>query len=76
MTDLGLPGMSGDRLAAEARRMNANLKIIFATGADGAPVIPGETGTENAITLRKPYDGASLDLVLRAAGDRRGRRNR
>lgn len=45
---------------SEARRVKPDLKVIFATGAEGV------------IMLQKPYDTAALDMILRAAGERRG----
>jgi signal transduction histidine kinase/DNA-binding response OmpR family regulator len=71
MTDLGLPGMSGGRLAAEACRLKPELKVIFATGADGMPSGEGELAAERAVMLSKPYDPRSLDAALRIAGERR-----
>jgi CheY-like chemotaxis protein len=71
MTDIGLPGMSGSRLAAEARRTRPGLKVIFATGADGPASADGAAGPEGAFVLRKPYDSAALNSVLRSAGERR-----
>jgi CheY-like chemotaxis protein len=72
MTDVGLPDMSGDRLAAEVRRTSPAIKVIFATGADRPPADAGAPSAEPAYVLRKPYDAAALDAVLRAAGERRG----
>jgi signal transduction histidine kinase/DNA-binding response OmpR family regulator len=71
MTDLGLPGMSGGRLAAEACRLKPELRVIFATGADGMPSGEGELAAERAVMLHKPYDPRSLDAALRVAGERR-----
>lgn len=72
VTDLGLPGMSGSRLAAEALRLNPGLKVIFATGADDGARKDREPAADAAIMLRKPYDILALDAALRAAGERRG----
>jgi signal transduction histidine kinase/PAS domain-containing protein len=77
LTDVGLPDMSGTQLAAAARRAAPGLKIIFATGADGVPLKPGELNSgldpyAGVFLLRKPYDADALDRVLRAAGERRG----
>ena len=71
LTDLGLPGMSGGRLAAEACRRRPELKVIFATGADG-PATAGELPRDRGVMLRKPYDADALDAALRVAGERRG----
>jgi len=71
MTDLGLPGMSGGRLAAEACRLQPDLRVIFATGGDARPFKEGELAPDQAIMLNKPYDAAALDAALRFAGERR-----
>jgi signal transduction histidine kinase/DNA-binding response OmpR family regulator len=71
MTDLGLPGMSGGRLAAEACRLKPDLKVIFATGGDGAAATDGELARDRAIMLHKPYDSFALNAALRLAGERR-----
>jgi signal transduction histidine kinase len=70
MTDIGLPGMSGDTLAAEARRLKPHLKVIFASGADEVPRGACDADEEAIIMLRKPYDAESLDSVLQAAAER------
>ena len=69
MTDIGLPGMSGGMLAAHARRTKPDLEVIFATGAEAPPDDGPEAGT--VLMLRKPYDTAALDALLRIAGERR-----
>lgn len=71
MTDLGLPGMSGGRLALEACRLKPALKVIYATGADGCNRSESEPAAEAVATLYKPYNVAGLDSALRAAGERR-----
>jgi CheY-like chemotaxis protein len=71
MTDIGLPGMSGNRLAAEVRRKSPELTVIYATGGDGAPSSDDELLAEGVLVLRKPYDAAALDRILRAANGRR-----
>ena len=71
MTDLGLPGMSGDTLAVEARRLNPDLVVIFASGADEVPRRAMGADDEEVFMLRKPYDGESLESVLQAASERR-----
>ena len=71
VTDIGLPGMSGDILAAEARRFKPDLRVIFASGADEVPQGALGTDDEEIMMLRKPYDAQSLDSVLQAATERR-----
>jgi PAS domain S-box-containing protein len=57
-TDLGLPGMSGEALAAKARALRPELKLVFATG-QAPPDDPGD-----AVWLGKPYDSAALSRAL------------
>lgn len=64
VTDVGLPGMSGDVFAAEALAVHPSLRIVFATGLDHIPD-PGED--RGPVLLRKPYDAATLEAALRAA---------
>jgi PAS domain S-box-containing protein len=65
MTDLGLPGMSGDVFAAEARAIQPELRIVFATGSALAPHVTGDGITP--VLLLKPYDRAGLVAALAAA---------
>jgi CheY-like chemotaxis protein len=58
ITDVQLPGMSGDMLAAEARVLAPGIRIVFATGK-------GEVNNwPDAVVLRKPYDLTALAAVL------------
>jgi len=66
ITDLGLPGMSGDVFAAEARAVQADLRIVFATGSALAPQTVGDGSAP--VLLLKPYDRAGLVAALAAAG--------
>ncbi|WP_036167336.1 PAS domain S-box protein [Massilia sp. 9096] len=60
ITDVQLPGMSGDLLAAQARTLAPGIRIVFATGK-------GEVNNwPDAVVLRKPYNLASLMNVLAA----------
>ncbi|WP_288378828.1 PAS domain S-box protein [uncultured Massilia sp.] len=58
ITDVQLPGMSGDTLAAQARSKVPGMRIVFATGNGEVANWP------DAIVLRKPYDLASLVKAL------------
>jgi PAS domain S-box-containing protein len=65
ITDIGLPGMNGHELVAEARRRHGPIRVLFLTGYD-------RTGPMNAtgadpITryLDKPYDPADLAQAVR-----------
>jgi CheY-like chemotaxis protein len=64
VTDVGLPGMSGDVFAAEARAMQPSLRIVFATGLDR---IPDPREGAGPVLLRKPYDADALEEALNAA---------
>ena len=58
ITDVLLPGMSGDLLAAQARTLAPSIRIVFATGK-------GEVNNwPDAVVLRKPYDLATLTAAL------------
>jgi DNA-binding response OmpR family regulator len=65
VTDVGLPGVSGDVFAAEARAMRPSLRIVFATGMGHIPD-PG-LGGGGPVLLRKPYDAQSIEAALKAA---------
>lgn len=65
VTDLGLPGVSGEVFAAEARAMQPGLRIVFATGSALAPHVVGDGITP--VLLLKPYDGHGLATALAAA---------
>jgi len=59
ITDVQLPGMSGDALAAQARSKLPGIRIVFATGNGEVANWP------DAVVLRKPYD---LQSLVRALG--------
>jgi len=67
LTDLGLPGMTGEQLAAEVQRQFANLPVIIASGY-------GKSNTDPAGLrfIGKPYSSIdlqqALDEVARKAG--------
>ena len=64
VTDVGLPGVSGDVFAAEARAVQPSLRIVFATGLDRIPDSGEDIGP---VLLRKPYDADALETALKAA---------
>jgi DNA-binding response OmpR family regulator len=66
VTDVGLPGMSGDVFAAEARAVQPSLRIVFATGLDRISD-PGDGDGAGPVLLRKPYDADALEAALHAA---------
>jgi len=60
LTDLGLPGMSGQELAKQARLLYPAMRIILASGQAQA------AGTAADALLLKPYSMASLEAVVLA----------
>ncbi|MGI4814355.1 MAG: PAS domain S-box protein [Janthinobacterium lividum] len=60
ITDLGLPGMSGQELARRARQLRPHIGVVFASGSDIDPQMP------DVFALRKPYDSLSIEGALRA----------
>jgi CheY-like chemotaxis protein len=65
LTDLGLPGMSGEELASRARSHFPDLPIVIASGyGRGA-------GTGDGIQfISKPYSAVDLQQALETARDR------
>lgn len=65
LTDMGLPGMDGRRLAEAARRLRPGLRVLFVTGEAGDPADEGPLppGTEVA---GKPISLDALAAKVRA----------
>jgi len=61
ITDLGLPDMSGERLAASLRSRSPGLPILFATGRgrEDEPLLTGPSGY-----LAKPFTMKTLAAAL------------
>jgi DNA-binding response OmpR family regulator len=66
VTDIGLPGVSGDVFAAEARAARPDLRIVLATGLDSIKDSKELTGGPKVI--RKPYSWESLAAAPDGAG--------
>ena len=64
MTDINLPDMSGEVLAAEARALHPQIKIVFVTGR--SDIRDPETSGLDPYLLRKPYDLAAIEALLDA----------
>jgi CheY-like chemotaxis protein len=61
VTDMVMPGMSGQELAARATRERPDLKVLFVSGYVGDAVqVPGEVLAEGRF-LQKPF---TLDSLL------------
>jgi len=52
LTDLGLPGMSGEELGSRVREAWPHIAIVFATGMNHAPDLPGAA---TVALLTKPF---------------------
>ena len=63
ITDVGLPGMDGHRLAAEARRRRPGLKVLFLSGYDRSGAL--SSTDRRTAHLGKPYQESDLLSVLR-----------
>lgn len=66
ITDLGLPGVSGEAFAEQARELRPDIGVVFATGDDQVSFAAGEGAP--AFLLRKPYDSAGLLAALKSVG--------
>lgn len=68
IVDIGLPDKKGDVLAAELRKLRADLPIIVATG-HSSDFLPKELiGAEKVAVLGKPYDLKDLQAALASVG--------
>jgi CheY-like chemotaxis protein len=66
LTDIGLPDMSGEDLAVEARRRHPGLRIVFASGDTSGIGAGAAAQLADAIALGKPYDQEGLAAALQA----------
>jgi len=62
VTDVGLPGQSGDVFAAEARALRPGLRLVFATGLDTVKQVGADD--YGPTVLRKPYTWEALAAAL------------
>ncbi len=67
VTDVKLPGMSGEDLAASAAQRRPGLGVVFATGYQMAPNAGRHAGLQGAVVLQKPYDERSIGSALKKA---------
>jgi signal transduction histidine kinase len=69
-TDIGLPGMNGRKLAAEARRLRPWLKVLYTTGYAGvAPSGEERLEAANAPLVQKPFTRELVAERVRLALD-------
>ena len=66
LTDLGLPGMNGAQLVAEARKLRPGLAVIVASGYS-ANSGPRDGALDNTYSLGKPFDLAQLKTAIERA---------
>ena len=64
MTDINLPDLSGEVLAAEARALHPQIKVVFVTGR--SDIRDPKTSGLDPHVLRKPYDLAAIEALLDA----------
>ena len=63
LTDLGLPGMSGEELASQVRRQFPLLPVVIASGY-GRPGLQGGASGDNLQFIAKPYSSIDLQQAL------------
>ena len=63
ITDVGLPGMSGDSLAAQVRRRWPSVQVVIASGRSADQQDPGSL-VEGVDWLEKPYAAPDLMRLL------------
>ena len=66
-TDVGLPGMNGRDLAAEARRRRPNLRVLYTTGHTSNAIIHHGALDHGVHLLTKPFSVALLAAKVREA---------
>ncbi|HLH56174.1 MAG TPA: response regulator [Verrucomicrobiae bacterium] len=77
LTDMVMPGgMMGTDVAAELRRSNPELKVIFTTGYSPGVVGSRYSLEEGVNFLPKPYSPTKLAAVIRACLDKPGNNSR
>ena len=60
-TDIGLPGMRGDALAARVRQRFPEMPVVFVTGYDDAPQLDGRVAY-----VAKPFGRAEVERAMAA----------
>jgi CheY-like chemotaxis protein len=65
-TDIVLPGMSGPELAARARDLRPDIKVLFTTGYTGDMIVRHQLAANSEEVLSKPYSSAELASKLAA----------
>lgn len=68
LTDLGLPGMSGEELAAEVRRQFPRLPVVIASGYGRSGAQGAAMQADGVQFVSKPYSSIDLQQALDHAG--------
>jgi CheY-like chemotaxis protein len=66
LTDIGLPGKSGRELAEEARKLRADIPILFATGYGDRHEELAKRFEHRAAVVAKPFDLRRLATALQS----------
>ena len=64
VTDIGLPDLAGDVLAAECRSASPHLPVIFATGHNTGPAPDGPLPHPPTLRLAKPFQMQELEMAI------------
>jgi FixJ family two-component response regulator len=64
LTDLGLPGMSGEELASEVRRRFPRLPVVIASGYGRSGAQAAGMQAEGLQFISKPYSSIDLQQAL------------
>jgi CheY-like chemotaxis protein len=64
LTDLGLPGMSGEELASEVRRRFPRLPVVIASGYGRSGAQAAGMQAEGLQFIAKPYSSIDLQQAL------------
>ena len=68
-TDVRLPGMNGDELAHEARRLRPDLHVVLTSGYVGQDAVPNDL-----LFVPKPWHVHDLIAVVQYGADRKAGR--
>jgi PAS domain S-box-containing protein len=60
VTDVAMPGMRGDQLAARLRELQPDLRVLYISGNPQDPTPVRTAGVGNSLFLQKPFSGQLL----------------
>ena len=64
--DIVMPGLGGVKAAERIRRINSEIKIVYATGYDKESTLPDISPSSEATILSKPYKINDLAKTIKA----------